>query len=157
ARGVPLMSHSIRSVLDVHLKNSGNISPSRGADAPGFFLPPVGPPHGAGAFSFPSAQGRGRGAPRGATFKISRLATRAPRSKGARPAALRLRLFSIPGRAFQGAAPGGDFCPDQPAPGGGTVVSPRRSPGPPECEVTSLARGNRAPLRLWLVSGDALG
>ena len=51
-------------------------------------------------------------------------------------------FFAIPGRAFHAAlAPR-----DQPAPGGGSVMTPRRCPGPPECEVTSLARGSRASL-----------
>src|SRR5205807_2016218 len=58
-------------------------------------------------------------------------------------------FLAIPGRAFHAA-----FAPrDQPAPGGRIVVSPQRSPGPPECEVTSLARGSRASLRLQNVSG----
>src|SRR5207237_8061143 len=35
---------------------------------------------------------------------------------------------------------------DQPTLGGGTVVSPRRSPGSPECRVTSPARGSRPSL-----------
>jgi hypothetical protein len=37
--------------------------------------------------------------------------------------------------------------PDQPAPGGRTVVSARRCPGPPQSEVTSLARRSRIPSR----------
>ena len=60
-------------------------------------------------------------------------------------------FFAIPGRAFHAAlAPR-----DQPAPGGWIVVPTRRCPGPPECEVTSLARGSRTSLRLQNVSGDA--
>src|SRR5262249_25677136 len=38
----------------------------------------------------------------------------------------------------------GSDLPDQPAPGGGIIVSPQRSPGPPESEGTSLGRGSRA-------------
>src|SRR5204863_8589248 len=58
-------------------------------------------------------------------------------------------FLSNPGRAFQS----GFRRPDQPTLGGGTVVSPRRSPGSPECRVTSPARRNRPSLHPPNVSG----
>src|SRR5436190_12044505 len=84
------------------------------------------------------AERRTRGPPRGRADL--RFAGDQPANDAGRRASRRstAALFG-PGRAFQGAfAP-----PDQPTLGGGTVVSPRRSPGSPECRVTSPARGSR--------------
>ena len=70
-------------------------------------------------------------------------AQRASCDRRARLPALHVRHFSIPGRAFQD----GFAILISQAPGRETVVSPGRSPGPPQCEVTSLARRSRIPPR----------
>jgi hypothetical protein len=67
-----------------------------------------------------------------------------PETAGRAPPGAPLRHFSIPGRAFRE----WHRHPDQPAPGRETLMSPGRSPGPPRCKVTSLARRKPHPTPL---------
>jgi hypothetical protein len=72
-----------------------------------------------------------------------------PRLSALRPFAIGTRASRRSTAAFFDSGPRfpGHFRPDQPAPGGETVVSPGRSPGPPQGGVTSPARRNRIPPR----------
>ena len=119
----------------------------------------------------PPAPCRGGGAPRGAAGILS---CRAPSRERGRLSALHVRRFRIPGSAFPGFRPGflrrprrqfassacralagpetGGTVPVQQAPCGAVLVPPDRFPRPPEREVTSLARGRRAPPRFRDVS-----
>ena len=101
---------------------------------------------------------RGDGAPSGASLFNPRLTACAPLAKGARRSALH-RGFSVPGAVTSGRGPGrlsanpiraafAALRPRrvQPTEGQSPVVGTDGDPGPPECEVTSLARGRRT----WL-------
>ncbi len=89
--------------------------------------------------------GKARGVERREALQsVHALRRRASCDRRARLPALHVRHFSIPGRAFRG----WHRHPDQPAPGRETLMSPRRSPGPPRCEVTSLARRKPHPTPL---------
>ena len=113
-------------------------------------------------FSAPLSRGAERRKTRGLARPPGRLAKppgtlarRAPstlRSVKGRLSALHLRRFPAPGRALpanRSIASGPPSASSWQAP----VVGPGGAPAPPECEVTSLARGRRVPLRLRHVSG----
>ena len=64
------------------------------------------------------------------------------RARGALASRRSTAAFFDPGPRFPG-----HWRPDQPAPGGRTLVSARRCPGPPECVAANHARRGRTPLR----------
>jgi hypothetical protein len=81
-----------------------------------------------------------------------RLAASRPLRSGRTPLGAPRAAFFVPGPRF----PGRLCRPDQPAPGGGTVMSPRRSPGSPGGRLTKPARRSRIPLRQTASPVDAL-
>ena len=129
---------------------------ARHAAAPEFLAAPgrpsSSPPSRVQAF-LPSNKSRGRSAER-RILQHPRLPARAPVATGARRSALH-RGFSVPGAVASGR--GREGSPSliraafaalrprrvQPTEGRSPVVGTDGDPGPPECEVTSLARGRR--------------